>query len=267
MTKNTPKTRGYLAEKSFSGVFLYRKSNKLIYLVSFEYKNKKDKIIIGSRFSGTLYPNRSAISPDGRDFLYFAMGKSQGNYDKKYYCWTAICSPPLLKANLFLPHINTYSGGGYFIDENNIYISDGMKPELSSSTGISTGNYFGKYKITFDPSYNDGRWDSQKYGWSVTRKNKQGYSVAWMKECKGFIITKSVKKNWAKGGEYSMHEYTIAGKKGEILLENTDSINWADIDNYNRLILASGSEVKIFKDKKDLLNGKCSLFDMEEYIP
>ncbi|MEO8513151.1 MAG: hypothetical protein ABI543_06315 [Ignavibacteria bacterium] len=266
MTKSTPKIRGYLARDVFSGVLLYRKSNKLVYLVSLDYKNRKDKVAVGSKFSGTIYPNRSALSPDGKDFLYFAMGKGQGDLDKKFYCWTAICNPPKIKANLFMPHNTTYSGGGYFIDESNIYIAGGTKAELSLSKGIDKDKYFGRYKIIFDPAYNNGRWDSQKYGWIDIEKNKYGFATSWAKANKDHSITKKVKKNWIKSGEFSMHEYTITGKKEEALFEQTDNINWADIDNYGRLILCSGSILRIYENYRPVVSDKPKEFDLEELI-
>ncbi len=264
--KSTPKIRGYIARDAYSALFLYRKSNKVTYLVSLNYKNKTERFIAGSRFYGQFYPNRSGLSPDGKEFIYFAMGNSQQSFGKKYYTWTAISNPPLLKANLFIPHESTYGGGGYFIDEKNIYIADTLRMDKALIKGISEGNYYGNYKITFDDKYNDGRWDSHKYGWDVTGKNKYGYPVEWKKECSGISITKTVKKNLLKDGEFSMHEYTLRDGKGNIIPDGEESINWADFDNYSRLVAASGSSIKIYKNKASLIKRNCTEFDLDNII-
>lgn len=265
MTKSTPKIRGYIARDGYTALFLYRKSNKVTYLVSLNYKGKSEKFKAGSRFYGQLYPNRSGLSPDGKEFIYFAMGNSQLSFGKIYYTWTAISNPPLLKANLFIPHESTYGGGGYFIDEKNLYISDTISVKKELIRGISEGNCYGNYKITFDVKHNDGRWDSPKYGWDITGKNKYGYPVAWKKESGSICLMKSVKKNQLKDGEFSMHEYTLQDEKG-ILIENGENINWADFDNYGRLIIASGSKIRIYKNKASLIKRNCIEVDLDVVI-
>jgi hypothetical protein len=264
--KSTPKIRGYIAREGFTALFLYRKSNKVTYLVSLNYRNRSDKFKVGSRFYGQIYPNRCGLSPDGKEFIYFAMGKSQLSFGKKYYTWTAVSNPPMLKANLFIPSDTTYGGGGYFIDRENLYIADTLHVKKELIKGISDGNYYGNYKITFDAKYNDGRWDSQKYGWSVTGKNKQGYPVAWKKEESSVCLVKSVKNNHMKDGEFSMHEYSMLDEKGIGIDAGDDRINWADFDNYGRLIITSGSKIRIYKNKASLLKRNCIEFDLNEII-
>jgi hypothetical protein len=171
-----------------------------------------------------------------------------------------------LKANLFIPHESTYGGGGYFIDDKNVYIADTLRLDKALIKGISDGNYYRSYKITFDPKYNDGRWDSQKYGWKISKKNKQGYAVEWLKESKNINIRKSVKENLIRDGEFSMHKYSITSKKDEVLLSDEVNINWADIDNYGRLILAAGSKIMIFDTYRSVIKNERSEIDIEELL-
>jgi len=263
--KSTPKIRGFIARDGYTALFLYRRSNKVTYLVSMNYKGRSEKFQTGSRFYGQLYPNRSGLSPDGKEFIYFAMGNSQQSFGKKYYTWTAISNPPLLKANLFIPSDSTYGGGGYFIDEKNLYIAGIPHVKKELIKGISEGKNYGNYKITYDDKYNDGRWDSHKYGWEVTSKNKYGYPVAWLKAEGAVCVVKSVKKNTMKDGEFSMHEFILQDENGKII-EYGDTINWADFDNYGRLIIASGSRIKIYKNISQLKQNRCAEYDLEEII-
>lgn len=253
-----------MAEKDFSAVFLYRRSNKVTYLVHFSYKNRKDKLTVGSKFIGKIYPNRSSFSPDGRYFIYFAMGGGRKGYERKYYTWTAICEPPKITALYLLAHDETYSGGGYFIDDKNIYIAAGVYSDLENTHSPGSLKKFGNYDITFDSKYSIGGWDSPGSGWSVTEKNKYGFATAWKKDSKHFSISKSVRKNWIKEGEYSMHDYRILC--GDEILLPEENITWADIDNYGRLIAASGSRLFIYKDKNDVKKNGFAVIDIESYI-
>jgi hypothetical protein len=265
MTVNTPKIRGFLAEKNNSAVFLYRKKNKVTYLLSLNYQSKKDVVVTGSKFHGNIYPNRCGISPDGRYFIYFAMGSGKKGYDRNLYTWTAICEPPKITALLLVGHNDTYSGGGHFIDEKSIFLSAGVYTTFENSLTPGNKAKFGKYNIIIDSNYNHGGWDSHSNGWIAAETNKQGFAIAWKKENDYYSILKSVKKNWIKQGEYSMHEYVISSAKGEKCLDAED-ITWADIDNYGRLMIASGSKLKIFSDKRALLKDQFEEIDFESFI-
>lgn len=262
--KSTPKIRGFIAEKDFSAVFLYRRSNKITYLLQFSYKNRQDKLTVGSKFIGKLYPNRSSVSPDGRYFIYFAMGAGRKGYEKKFYTWTAICEPPKITALYLLAHTETYSGGGYFIDEKNIYLAAGVYSEFENTLSPGSLKKFGNYEITFDSKFSSGGWDSPGSGWRVTAKNKHGFATAWIKESKHFSVSKSVKKNWINDGEFSMHDYKILC--GEEVLLPEENITWADIDNYGRLITAVGSRLLIYKDKSAVKKNGFAVIDIESYI-
>lgn len=141
------------------------------------------------------------------------MGDGRKGYEKNYYTWTAICEPPKITALYLLAHSDTYSGGGCFIDDKNFYISAGVYTDFENSLSPGSLKKFGSYDISFDSKYSRGGWDSPGSGWIVTGKNKYGFATAWKKESKHFSILKSVKKNWSKEGEYSMHEYRITSGK------------------------------------------------------
>ena len=61
-----------------------------------------------------------------------------------------------------------------------------------------------------------------------------------------------------------MHDYRILCGY-EILLPD-ENITWADIDNYGRLIAASGSRLFIYKDKNDVKKNGFAVIDIESYL-
>lgn len=65
-----------------------------------------DEIQYGSRFSGSMYPNRFDVSWDGEWLVYFAMGRGG--------VWTGVCQPPFLKTTLHWPQSDAWLGGGLF---------------------------------------------------------------------------------------------------------------------------------------------------------
>ena len=139
--KTTSKTRGYVANKKNKIVFLYRRSNKITYLISLDYQKRQEHIQIGSRFYGRIYPNRCDVSADGTYFLYFAMGRSQQQRDRQLFCWTGICLPPSITAELLFAHQDTWGGGGRFVDDKTIFISTGMYPDFDREKNYQLDNY------------------------------------------------------------------------------------------------------------------------------
>lgn len=255
-TNSTPKIRGFLALETNKGLFLYRRSSKTTYLVSFSYDKKKDKLKLGSGFYGKLYPNRCDISPDGGDFIYFAMGASLKKYGVKFTCWTAICKPPEIKAQWFLGQNDTWGGGGVFLNSRTVYVN--RLPEAKADD-----KYY-NYKITYDqkqynPSVHFGR------GWKSVKQDKYG-NVKEAKKSNGEItIERRMENEWGRTGEYSMFTYTIKDKTGNVIA-GFENINWGDFDNYDRLITAEGSKIKIYDGLKSVKNLRAKEFDMEELV-
>ena len=272
-----PKIRGYIAEQKNKIVFLYRRSNKVTYLALLDYQGKKESIQIGSRFYGRIYPNRCDISPDGRYFLYFAMGKSQQQYNQKLYCWTGICNPPDIKAELLFAHNDTWGGGGRFLDEKTIFISRGMYPQFD----LEQNYIIGKYQVTFTGKYDS--WTSGK-GWKLTEiqidpRYGEKYPIpkCWTKSNGKLTLFKYLNyssflklKNGQTVGSYDLHDYEIKHNKKKLKhsLNNGDAIClWADFDNKGKLILARGSEVFIYNTWHDIIT--CNFknkFNLEDLV-
>ncbi len=278
---STPKIRGYVAAKSNRTVFLYRRSNKITYLILLDYKKEKFSLEVGARFYGRIYPNRCDLSPDGNYFLYFAMGKSQQQYDKKLYCWTGICSPPKIKAEKLFAHGDTWGGGGKFIDSCTLFIAPGMYPDFDKTKD----ERFHTYRIIFSekPEYQYNGWASG-HGWTISEfqidpRHGPKYPIpkVWTKSsgrttlCRCLHYQDFLKsKDGNTVGSYDLHSYSV--KYGKRQTEHSlDPLNgvckWADFDSRGRLIMAVGSEVSIYKNVGNLLKG-CSeiTFDFEDYI-
>lgn len=81
-----------------------------------------------------VYPERCALAPDGRHFLYFLLdGKWQGPGEGAY---TAISRPPWFTALALFPEGNTWGGGGEFLDSRH-YIASGGPDILGRDTGLT----------------------------------------------------------------------------------------------------------------------------------
>ena len=278
--KTIPKIRGYVADEKNKIVFLYRRSNKITYLIFLDYQKGTETIQIGSLFYGRIYPNRCDISPDGTYFLYFAMGKSQQQYNKKLYCWTGICIPPNITAKMLFAHGDTWGGGGRFIDNKTIFISPGMYPDFDRTREDS----FDRYQITFNETLPKGEsWTSGK-GWQLAATqinprygDKYPIPKYWTKANGRITLIKYLNYNTflqsVNGytmGSYDLHSYEIIDNKKEIRYSlDEESINclWADFDNYERLIVARGSRLFIYQNLHDLVNKKhYKVFDFETIL-
>lgn len=260
--KATPKIRGFLAARKNKGLFLYRRSNMKTYLISFSYERKIDKFTLGSGFYGRIYPNRCDISPDGNDFIYFAMGASLRKYGAKFSAWTAICKPPEIRAHLFIGQNHTWGGGGLFLNEREIFLNADV-----SASGVPNDKYY-NYKIVYDVK----NFDYSMYfgrGWQALEKNKYGQGKLWQKECGGVTIERNARdynvKDFSRRGEYSMFTYIVKDKEGNVI-DGFEKVNWCDFDNLGRLITAEGSLINIYEDAKSVVNLKAKVFDLEELV-
>lgn len=258
-SKNTPKIIGFLAEKNIV-VFIYRKTNKIHYLVRMQYYKNKEVIAFGSRFYGKLYPSRCDISPDGRHFLYFAMrGTSKEKYDNSFDYWTAICSPPTITAQFFLGHYYTWSGGGRFLNKKHIVIKGFDEDTLTQKS-------FGQYQISAG-SYND--WEIGK-DWELIENYKEkemGIPIPkyWQKSNGKLILKRKLEYDeiFKSRGQFDRYSYTLIDNKTK---NQTPLIHcvWADFDNFGRLITSQGSKIIIYKNYKEIIENSPKIFyDLE----
>ncbi|MEM1254736.1 MAG: hypothetical protein AAGI69_20055 [Cyanobacteria bacterium P01_H01_bin.21] len=275
---STPKIRGYVATECDRTVFLYRRSNKITYLILLEYKKERFNLDVGSRFYGRIYPNRCDLSPDGKYFLYFAMGKSQQQYEKKLYCWTGLCSPPKIKAELLFAHGDTWGGGGRFINDRTIFIAPGMYPDFDKTKDVQ----FHTYRITFStsPEYEYNSWASGN-GWTISEsqidpKHGPKYPIpkVWTKTNGRLTLCRFLHyKDFLKSkdgntvGSYDLHSYSVKYGKQQTEYSLDRACKWADFDASGRLMMTVGSQVFIYKNVDNLLKDQAeTTFDFEDYI-
>ncbi len=109
MTPSTPKTFVLLASNAPVAVILYRKSHLTTYCLHLNYEQRHKRHIYeltkGSRFYGRLFPHRCHLSSDGTMLVYFAMRGRKTGEASDPATWTAVCTPPWLKAHLFFPMV------------------------------------------------------------------------------------------------------------------------------------------------------------------
>lgn len=253
---STPKIRGFLASQACRGVFLYRKSSKVTYLVSFNYEKKKDRLSLGSRFYGKLYPNRCDISPDGADFIYFGMGASLRQYGAKFTSWTAICKQPEIKAQLFIGQNDTWGGGGVFLSSRKLY--------LNTAANLERPEKYYNYNISYESKDYDTSLHYGK-GWQAVTKDKYGNMKEAKKSNGEITIERKMNDEWGRTGEYSMFTYTIKDKATN-KIDGFEKINWCDFDNLDRLITAEGSKIKIYDGLKSVKNLRAKEMELEELI-
>lgn len=258
LDKNTvsiPKIMGFVAEKNIM-VFIYRKSRKTNYLIHFQYDKQKEKFTLGSKFFGRFYPMRCDLSADGRHFIYFVMGNyKQYQYKEFFPCWTAICNPPNIKANFFLGSYDTWFGGGRFLDNKTLFIN--------SNEPIKQKNYM-EYRIISELNDIENIKYNKNKGWE---KEKVEDIIFWKKSNGKITLYKKYEYDYSyEKGEYDVYKYTVIqnSSQKEISLENC---NWADFDNFGRLIASNRSKVILYKNFHEIENNKFKILcDFEKLV-
>jgi hypothetical protein len=128
MTPATPKSHVLLASHAPQAVIFYRKSRLTTYCLHLDYEKRKgafrDRLSKGSRFYGRIFPERCDLSPDGSLMVTFAMRGKRTNGTSDPSTWTALCTPPWLKAHLFFPNGSTWGGGGVFLRDRRLVVFD-----------------------------------------------------------------------------------------------------------------------------------------------
>lgn len=105
-----------LARESSRGIVIRRGPSKQV--CSIGWDRKDDSFTTGQWLKGTIYALRCDISPDGKDWVYFAM---KGGVD----AYTVLARWPWLKAVGFWPQTGTWFGGGLFMDGKTLWINGG----------------------------------------------------------------------------------------------------------------------------------------------
>lgn len=82
-----------------------------------------DTFEVGQWFKGSIYPDRSALAPDGAHLLTF-----MGSFRPPFLTWTALSRPPYFTALALWPKGDTWGGGGLFVSERTFVLAHGDRP-------------------------------------------------------------------------------------------------------------------------------------------
>jgi hypothetical protein len=225
-----------LARDAAIGLIFRRGPTEWTQLIHWD--TKKDIFTSGQWFKWRVYERKSDLSPDGKLLIYFAAKYHRvWNPPHSYRIWTAISRPPYFTALHFMPDVDTYGGGGFFLDNHTVAFNS-----TSPFEGVKSEPYPG-FKILSKRSYfSTTVYDRQleAAGWSLaedeinTRIESEniGRNVApkaptiWHKHVKQYALRLSYT---SKETRY----YLTNPKKGyEVRLE---AAQWADFDYPGRV--------------------------------
>ncbi|MCB0687836.1 MAG: hypothetical protein KDC53_14975 [Saprospiraceae bacterium] len=262
MTESTPKVNGYLADTTNKIVLWYRKNRKVYYFFQINYSNREEEIILGAKFYGRISSDRCDISPDGRYFVYFAMGMSTTTGKPERSCWTAVCQPPKITADVFLEQPDTWGTGGRFVDDRTVYVSYGAAPQYDTTKDM----YFKDLRITFQPPLADE--DGISHGWS-SADGPDTAALVWQKERWGIFLRRKYRRyNPGKTGSFDAFQYTlwVVDRKIELEFEGI-AVQWADFDNLDRLVCGHGPFIVFYSELKEVLEkNPMRIINLEDYI-
>ena len=263
MTPSTPKTFVLPAGAAPVAAVLYRKSHLTTYVLQLDYSKRqngyKDRLTKGSRFYGRFFPERCDISPDGKLMIYFVMRGRKTGESSDPSTWTAVCSPPWLKAHLFCPNGSTWGGGGQFLRNHRLIVFDNPDdPSVSAVRG---------YKLIKDTkTLSAAELDDVKRRFRPP-KMEEFPCPTMAKQKKGPVILRHHKKDVASG--FDMFDYELRDADGEEMAGADDLIlaNWAGWDMHGRLLAAMGRQIRIYEvEPRKPLPKPVKILDLETAI-
>jgi hypothetical protein len=244
MTPATAKSHVLLASDEPVAVIFYRKSRLTTYCLHLDYEKRKngfrDRLSKGSRFYGRIFPERCDLSPDGNLMIYFAMrGKrTKGKSDPS--TWTALCTPPWLKAHLFFPNGSTWGGGGVFLRDRRIVIFD-SPPEDAGPEYES----FRSYRIlreTKSLSATETAILKARFALPAVTTYPQPSD----RRTRTMLVRTAQPRRL---GSYDQFDYVLKDAAGNDVpgAEEIVLANWAGWDHYGRLMVAAGRYFHIYE--------------------
>jgi len=230
-----------LAREASVGVIIRRgKPKNWIQLIHWD--TQKDVFKPGQWFHGRVYDERSDLSPDGKLWVYFAAKYTpQPHHKQSYHHWTAVSKPPYFTALYFQPEVDTYSGGGSFIDNSTI-LYNSVSPSTGTQSIPDTHLTMTWDDIHFSPAsfYKN----LEIHGWVSANQD------AYVTTDNSHVVQGKVPCVWQKqSGKYQLSlKYTRKGRVYSLTTSESDfgilgSVNWADFDQRGRLVLARAGKL------------------------
>jgi hypothetical protein len=241
MTPSTAKSHVLLASQAPVAVIFYRKSRLTTYCLHLDYEKRRngyrDRLSKGSRFYGRIFPERCDLSPDGSLMVYFAMrGKrTKGKSDPS--TWTALCSPPWLKAHLFFPNGSTWGGGGIFLRDRRLVAFDSPPKDAGPEY-----ERFRNYEILRDAK------SLAPAERSILDARFRPPSVKTYPQPSAVLVRTSRPHRL---GSYDQFDYVLKDAAGYDIEGAEDIVlaNWAGWDIFGRLLVAAGRHLNIYEVK------------------
>lgn len=262
MTPATAKSAVLLANAAPVAVIFYRRNRLTTYCLRLDYERQgrvcRDSLSIGSRFYGRIFPERSHLSADGELLIYFAMRgkKTDGRSDPS--TWTAVASPPWLRAHLLFSNGTTWGGGGMFLSEQRLLVFEA--PPRNAGPEYET---FRGHRIVYDagslPEGDVAALQPANVTKSPCPAPAHGRRMP--------VIVRTARSQPL--GSYELFDYVLQDADGYDVEGAEDIVlaNWAGWDIYGRLMVAAGRHLKIYEIEPGRRLGKPSkTLDLEAMI-
>lgn len=113
-----PRVHIFLARESPQALILRREPTN--WTCTIGWNRADDTFELGQWVKARINPRKCDISPDGKQFIYFAY--TTGSHTHHHEMYTAISRTPYLKAIGLWPHRTMYDGGGEFLSNDEFCI-------------------------------------------------------------------------------------------------------------------------------------------------
>ncbi len=247
-------------------VIFYRRNRLTTYCLLLDYEKIRwgcrDRLSCGSRFFGRIFPERSHLSADGELLVYFAMRGKKTNGQSDPSTWTAVATPPWLKAHLFFPNGSTWGGGGMFLTDRRLLVLEAPPSGAGSDYEIFRG-----HRILHDagslPESDTAALQTYLQPAKVTK-------YPWPLDARGAhkpVIVRTARPQSL--GSYDHFDYLLQEGDGYDIEGAEDIVlaNWAGWDMYGRLMVAAGRHLKIYEIEPGRRLGKpTKTLDLEAVI-
>lgn len=235
-----------LARTAPVGVVLRKGPSRWWHLTLWD--TRRDRFTSGQWFSGSLYPLKCDLSPDGQLFSYFAGKYRLGARDHGYdLTWAAISYPPYFTALALWPVGDTWGGQTMFMDDGTFHVGT-LKPHHPDHPPGRLRVVQHSYLNLDDPVlWWRSPWEST--GWKpvplpegVKKASHFDRRLAtWQKTVQKLCLTRAVDR-YDKFPSHRPSVYQISkSESGEELA--LFEAHWADFDQRGRLVAAVGGRL------------------------
>ncbi len=227
-------------------VVIYRKGPaKWTQLILWDLKS--DQCQEGQWIHGSVYPQKSDISPDGKyiatSIAKYSIERTENNI---YNSWTAISKPPFFSALFTLFEKEGQARGGYF-EENNHFVYNGKRDQIESRGLV----FNDKFKLSFKPYSNKFKiygefplYDRRitKFGWITNVEFEGNHQKTITPQLKKKKINPNVSvllERYTNNFKIES-KYYISQNEKKSIIENAE---WMEVDFKNRILLAKQGSI------------------------